>query len=82
MYSALERNRAYLIGWGDEAKELVFLNRDFPPDDPPVFNFRDVATGELIEFRLEQLTALEQEGALQYLGVAGFTSPTEEKDDG
>ena len=78
MYTALEHNRAYRIGLGSEAKTVTYLHRDFPQDDAPaVFNFRDNETGELVTFFLEQLTALEREGAIEYLGVV----LTPEKDD-
>lgn len=69
MYTALERNRLYRIGKGDEARVLLYLNRDFPPDHPAVFNFRDTESGELITFMIEQLTILEREGGLEYVGV-------------
>ena len=70
MYTALERNRLYQIGLGDEAKTLVYQGRDFPVEDSPaVFNFLDRESGELVTFFLEQLTALEREAAFKYLGA-------------
>ena len=69
MYTALERNRSYSIGLGDKARTVTFINREFPEDHPPIFNFIDQETGELIVFILEQLTDLERQGAIKYLGV-------------
>ncbi len=69
MYTALERNRQYSIGVGDEARIVTFMNRDFPEDHPAMFNFMDQETGELVCFMLEQLTAIEREGGIRYLGV-------------
>lgn len=66
MYTALERNCLYRIG----SKELVYLNRDFPEDHPAVFNFRSIETGELVTFMIEQLTILERNGELEYLGAS------------
>ncbi len=69
MYTALERNRSYRIGLGDEAREVMYMYRDFPEDHPSVFNFLDLESGELVGFLLEQLTELEKQGAIKYLGV-------------
>ncbi len=69
MYTALEKNRAYLIGIGEDAIVMVYLGRDFPDDHPPVFEFMDAETRELISFSLDQLTALEEQGALRYGGM-------------
>ncbi len=78
MYTALEHNRSYRIGLGDEARTVTYMYRDFPEDHPAVFNFMDQETGELVGFLLEQLTELERQGAIKYLGV----TLTPEKDDG
>ncbi len=77
MYTALEHNRSYRIGLGSEAKVVTYLYRDFPEDHPPLFNFRDEESGELISFMLEQLTELERRGAIEYLSVT--TLPPEAK---
>ena len=70
MYTALEHHRMYRIGLGDEAKVLTYLYRDFPVDDAPAcFNFRERESGELVTFTLPQLTALEREGLIEYLGA-------------
>lgn len=69
MYTALEHNRQYRIGIGDEARVVTYMYRDFPEDHPPVFNFIDQETGELVGFMLEQLTAIEKEGGIEYMGV-------------
>lgn len=78
VYTALEHNRSYRIGLGDEARVVTYMYRDFPEDHPAVFNFMDQETGELVGFLLEQLTELERQGAIKYLGV----TLTPEKDDG
>lgn len=69
MYTALERNRQYRIGIGDEAKLVTFKFREFPEDHPPVFTFLDEESGELVSFLLEQLTEIEKQGGIQYLGT-------------
>ncbi|KKN88106.1 hypothetical protein LCGC14_0251780 [marine sediment metagenome] len=70
MYTALERNRRYRVGIGDNSRTLVYVSRDFPEDAPACFNFTDMKSGELVTFTLDQLTALEQEAAFEYLGPA------------
>jgi hypothetical protein len=70
MYTALERNRLYRLGISEDAKTLVFVSRDFPEDAPACFNFIDTESGELVTFTLDQLTVLESEAALEYLGPA------------
>ena len=69
MYTALEYNRTYLIGFGSEAKRLTYMTRDWPEDHPPMFVFKDQGTGERVSFMLEQLTELERQGAIEYIGV-------------
>ncbi len=76
MYTALERNRSYRIGLGDEARVVTYVGRDFPEDHPPIFEFIDQETGERVGFLIEQLTDLEQQGAIKYLGVT-LTTPGE-----
>ncbi len=69
MYTALEHNRQYLIGIGLEARVVTYMYRDFPEDHPAMFNFMDSETGEIVSFMLEQLTAIEKQGGIKYLGV-------------
>lgn len=69
MYTALEHNRQYRIGIGDEARVVTYMYRDFPEDHPAVFNFMDQETGELVSFLLEQLTEIERQGGIEYMGV-------------
>ena len=71
MYTALEHNRLYRIGFGSKAKLLIYMYRDFPvADEPAVFNFQTRGGGELVTFSLPQLTILEQQGAIEYLGTS------------
>jgi hypothetical protein len=69
VYTALERNRQYRIGIGDEARLVTFREREFPEDHPPVFTFLDHESGELVHFMLEQLTEIEKQGGIRYLGT-------------
>lgn len=69
MYTALERQRSYRIGLGDQARSLVYTGRTFPDDHPAVFHFTDLETGEEISLSLPQLTALEEANALHYEGL-------------
>jgi hypothetical protein len=69
MYTALEHNRQYRIGIGSEARVVTYMYRDFPEDHPAVFNFMDQETGEIVSFMIEQLTAIERDGGIEYMGV-------------
>jgi hypothetical protein len=66
MIAALERHRTYFIGLEPDQRELLYIGRYFPEDHPPLFQFQDLSTGEVIEFLLPQLTALEKDGALLF----------------
>lgn len=64
MYQPLEKHRLYLIGIGDEARELVYIGRDFHEDGPVMFEF--VSTdGIVIQFTLPQLTEIEKQGGIR-----------------
>lgn len=65
MYTALERERAYRIA----GEVMIYDGRVFEDDHPPTFVFRK-ENGELVGFFLEQLTAMEQDGQLKYIGVS------------
>lgn len=65
MYTALERGRAYRIN----SEVMIYQERVFEEDHPPTFVFRR-ENGELIGFLLEQLTVMEQDGQLKYIGVS------------
>lgn len=76
VYTALEKHRVYSLG----TARLLYLGRDFPDDHPPIFSFRDLATGEIIAFSLDQLTSFEEQGALHYLGpVIDHDSPPQQE---
>ena len=70
MYTALEHNRLYRIGIGEEAKVLIFTHRDFPEDHPALFHFQDLESGERISFMLPRLTEIERQGGIEYLGAS------------
>lgn len=66
MMTALERHRVYRLGVGDEAIDVVYIGREFPEDHPAVFTFQNIETGDTVDFLLDQLTALEKDGALRF----------------
>jgi len=70
IYTALEHNRLYRIGLGEEAKTLIYIGREFPDDHPAIFLFQRLDNGERISFMIEELTFLEKEGAVEYLGAS------------
>ncbi len=65
MYTALERGRAYRI----LGEVMVYEERVFQDDHPPTFVFRK-ENDELVGYFLEQLTELEKDGQLKYIGVS------------
>lgn len=64
--TALERHRVYRLGVGEEAIDVVYIGREFPEDHPAVFTFQNIETGDTVDFLLDQLTALEKDGALRF----------------
>lgn len=65
MYTALERGRAYRIN----GEVMVYQERAFEEDHPPTFIFLR-ENGEYAGFLLDQLTEMEKDGNLKYIGVS------------